>query len=46
MDRLLAPDRDLFEPWDVIEACDEVVLDNPESKEGRIVTARGIASIS
>lgn len=50
LDGLVAPDRDLFEPRDVTEACEEVVLDNPESKDcwtrGRIVAARGVVSPS
>lgn len=33
LDGLVAPDRDHFEPRDVTEACEEVVLDNPESKD-------------
>jgi hypothetical protein len=50
LDGLVASDRDLFEPRDVTEACEEVVLDNAESKDlwtrGRMVAARGVASIS
>jgi hypothetical protein len=49
-DGLAAPDRDLFEPRDMSEACEEVVLDNLESKDYcarvRIVAARGVASTS
>jgi hypothetical protein len=49
LDGLTAVDRDLFEPRDMTEACEKVVLDNPESKDcwtrGRIVAARGAGSV-